>query len=598
MKHVLPALLALCVLSALPTRAAERPHNVVIFVADGLRYDSVTQETAPALHAAKTAGVDFTNSHSLYPTITTVNASAIATGHYIGDTGNFGNSLYVGKDSLGKTATPFIEDNEILGQLNAAFGGNYLNEMSLLAAAREHGLATAAIGKTGPTAIQDITARDGTTTIVIDDSLGKPQGLPLSPDIAKAIAAAGLPLTAPKTSVPNIAQNAYMLAITTKAVLPKLKASNKPFVLVFWSRDPDASQHATKDSVGSLTPGINGPTGKAAIRNADNTFAGLMEALKEQGLADTTNVFITADHGFSTIGKTIDSRSSKAAGYDWKANGDKTESHGPVDLRSGFVAIDLATEYDLPLFDPNLKRNVDYRAGHRPSYGNGFIGKDPKAPEVIVVANGGSDLIYLPTADAPKHVRRIVDFLTRQPYVSGIFVDDTFGAIPGALPMSAINYRGAAKTPQPAIIFSFASSLAPNCEPTLLCAVEFADTSLKTGQGMHGSFSRADTRNFMAATGPDFRAATSSPAPVSNADIAPTLAYVLGLTLPPKGTLTGRVLTEALKGGAPVPFARKRLQSPPATNGQITVLDWQTAGGRAYFDAGGVPGRTVGLSNP
>lgn len=598
MKHPLITVLALCLASALPVRAAERPHNVVIFVADGLRYDSVTAEDAPALTAAKTAGVDFTNSHSLYPTITTVNASAIATGHYIGDTGNFGNSLYVGSKDFGKTATPFIEDDEVLGQLNAAFGSNYLNEMSLLAAAREQGLATAAIGKTGPTAIQDITARDGTTTIVIDDSLGKPQGLLLSPDIAKAIAAAGLPLTAPKTSVPNIAQNAYMLAITTKAVLPKLKASNKPFVLVFWSRDPDASQHATKDSVGNLTPGINGPTSKAAIRNADNTFAGLMAALKDQGFADTTNVFITADHGFSTIGKTIDSRQSKAAEYDWKTNGNKNESHGPVDLRSGFVAIDLAADYDLPLFDPNMKRDVDYRAGHRPSYGNGFIGKYPKAPEVIVVANGGSDLIYLPTADAPKHVRRIVDFLTRQPYVSGIFVDDTFGPIPGALPMSAINYRGSAKTPQPAIIFSFASSLAPNCEPTLLCAVEFADTSLKTGQGMHGSFSRADTRNFMAATGPDFRHGIISPAPISNADIVPTLAQILHLSIPSKGALTGRVLTEALTDGKSVSFGRKRLQSAPAANGQTTVLNWQTADGRAYFDAAGFPGRTVGLSHP
>ena len=36
-------------------------------------------------------GVDFRNSHSLYPTVTTPNASAIATGHYIGDTGDFGN---------------------------------------------------------------------------------------------------------------------------------------------------------------------------------------------------------------------------------------------------------------------------------------------------------------------------------------------------------------------------------------------------------------------------------------------------------------------------------------------------------------------------
>ena len=39
-------------------------------------------------------GVDFSNSHAVYPTLTTANASAIATGHFLGDTGNYGNTLY------------------------------------------------------------------------------------------------------------------------------------------------------------------------------------------------------------------------------------------------------------------------------------------------------------------------------------------------------------------------------------------------------------------------------------------------------------------------------------------------------------------------
>ena len=78
------------------------------------------------------------------------------------------------------------------------------------------------------------------------------------------------------------------------------------------------------------------------------------------------------------------------------------------------------------------------------------------------------------------------------------------------------------------------------------------DTPLATGQGNHGSFSRAETRNFMAAIGPDFKAGFADPAPISNADIAPTLAQVMGLDLPPKGKLTGRVISEALTGGAAV----------------------------------------------
>ena len=39
-------------------------------------------------------GVDFANSHSLYPTVTTPNSSAIATGHLLGDTGDFGNTIW------------------------------------------------------------------------------------------------------------------------------------------------------------------------------------------------------------------------------------------------------------------------------------------------------------------------------------------------------------------------------------------------------------------------------------------------------------------------------------------------------------------------
>ncbi len=65
------AALVLALAAALPGLATAAPHNVVIFVADGLRYDSVTSETAPALYAVKKHGVDFANSHSLYPTITT-----------------------------------------------------------------------------------------------------------------------------------------------------------------------------------------------------------------------------------------------------------------------------------------------------------------------------------------------------------------------------------------------------------------------------------------------------------------------------------------------------------------------------------------------
>ena len=72
------------------------PHNIVIFVADGLRYGAVNPADAPEMSAVRREGVDFADSHALFPTLTTPNASAIATGHGLGDTGDFANSVYVG----------------------------------------------------------------------------------------------------------------------------------------------------------------------------------------------------------------------------------------------------------------------------------------------------------------------------------------------------------------------------------------------------------------------------------------------------------------------------------------------------------------------
>lgn len=542
------AFAALLVTSLQPALAADKPHNVLIFVADGLRYVSVTPKSAPTLWWIKSQGVDFTNSHSLYPTITTVNASAIATGHYIGDTGNFGNTIFSGFGAL-----PVIgfEDDKALGEMNNHFGGNYLNETSLIAAAREAGFATAVMGKVGPTSIQDVTQRDGKGTIVIDDAFNTAEGITVASDILDAIKAAGLDATAPKTDAPNDKQQQYMISVATKVVLPKLAMSGKPFAMLYWSRDPDMSQHVQKDST------INGPTGRAGIKDADETLAALLAWLKAKKLDKTTDVFVTADHGFSTI--------------------DNLDTSG-VARPSKFLAPDLGKALNLLVTK------------------GAALGADPAHPDVLVVPNGGSDLIYLFGADTKARAAQVVDQLTKLDYISGVFVNDDLGDFPGSLPMSAINWRGTAITPHPSIVVSFASHLIKGCKPELMCAAETADTSLATGQGMHGTFSRADSRNFMAAIGPDFKARYADKAPISNADINPTLAQVMSLHIRPKGGLVGRAVTEALKGGKNTAFSHSRIASAPAANGQKTVLEYQRVGDTRYFDAAGFPGRTVGLT--
>jgi hypothetical protein len=215
----------------------------------------------------------------------------------------------------------------------------------------------------------------------------------------------------------------------------------------------------------------------------------------------------------------------------------------------------------------------------------------------VVAANGGSDLVYIPDGDR-ETARSVVDALLKQDYVSGLFVHSRFGKIPGTLALSDIGLEGASVTPAPAIVVNF-RSFDTVCGEPVRCAVTVSDSGLQQGQGMHGSFSRADTWNFMALAGPDFRSGFVDPAPASNADVGRTVAALMRLEAKDKGKLAGRVLSEAMPGGTLPEVKSFTVVSDPAENGLRTVLDMQSVGAVGYFDAAGFPGRTVGLSqNP
>ena len=580
------------------TGAAEPPPNVILFVPDGLRSAMVSMETAPALASLAREGVTFRNSHSVLPTMTMANAAALATGHYPGDTGVFANSFLVAfpVKSANGSRVPQIENDNVLGELNQHMGGSFIPQSTLLALARRAGYSTATIGKLGPVLLQDHTARDGRSTIVIDDATGTPNGIPLAPEVSAAIAAAGLAAAPPAradnaragnfetpgTTTPNTTQQNWIADVTTRVLLPLFKSRGKPFVFVYWSRDPDGSQHNQGDSFLKLQPGINGPTALAGIRNADGNLRRLREALTEQGLAATTNIIVAADHGFSTVSR--ESATSTAAR---RRYADVVPGHLPP----GFVAIDLADALGLPLWDPNRQNRRMGPEEH--TTGNGVLGQDPAAPDAIVVPDGGMALIYLPGAGARALARRVVTALMPHDYVSGVFVDDALGSIDGTLPMSAIRLVGRAATPRPSIVVNMRSA-ATGCEVETNCSAMVSNFA-QQGQGHHGAFGRAETFNFMAAVGPSFKAGFVDTMPVGNVDVAPTIARIMQLPREPIGTLTGRVIEEALVNGRQARVSVKTMQSKPGPTGLRTVLRYQEVRGVRYVDAAGFPGRTVGL---
>src|SRR5258707_14394136 len=67
----------------------------MVLVLDGLRPDSITPEETPNLWRLRQEGVNFINGHSVFPTVTRANATAIGTGTYPDRNGMFGNQIYV-----------------------------------------------------------------------------------------------------------------------------------------------------------------------------------------------------------------------------------------------------------------------------------------------------------------------------------------------------------------------------------------------------------------------------------------------------------------------------------------------------------------------
>jgi hypothetical protein len=273
-----------------------------------------------------------------------------------------------------------------------------------------------------------------------------------------------------------------------------------------------------------------------------------------------------------------------------------------------FLAIDLTAalqkaESRVSLFDPEQgNRPVDWIAGEFPLRGNAIIGENPTAPRVIVEARGGHDFLYLPPHLSKHEAADLAQFLVgalfQHDYVSGVFVNEKrVGRIRGALSQDYLGWRASRNWRAPDIVVNFAS-VSAGCRLPMTCAFAIADTPLEEGDDILGAFSRADTRTFMAARGPDFHAGFIDRFPASNADIARTVLELLAPTKDLKPQFGGRVLTESLRGyeQKSVPAVRRRVvASKPSPEGLVTEVVLQTVGSAQYFEAAGFPGWTLGI---
>ncbi len=209
--------------------------------------------------------------------------AAMATGHMLGDTGDFSNTIYTGFPVPGRRRQPDAVPRERPGarRRRRAFRRRLPQRGDDPAGgARAPGYSTASIGKLGPAPdLRPHRAHRPERPSWWTTCTGRPGGIPLLGRGAGAAASApSWPVQAPTRGdngkagtatdarhdrAPMSSSRTTSPTLTTKAVLPLFKERGKPFALVFWSRDPDGTQHNQGDSLGRLIPGINGPTSLA-----------------------------------------------------------------------------------------------------------------------------------------------------------------------------------------------------------------------------------------------------------------------------------------------------------------------------------------------
>ena len=372
--------------------------------------------------------------------------------------------------------------------------------------------------------------------------------------------------------------NKYMMSVFTQYILP----NKKPMLSLVWFRTPDNNEHG----YGPGTPNVT-----ASLRSQDARLGELISALRANGMDSTTNIIVVSDHGHSSVSgplslyplRTINPSTTLPNGalVNGATSGTTTATVGAVSTTGGYSfsgdvrSADLLTFRGFSAYDgsgcstdpmyglsatgvPTVPVKIDTTGSLCGTANTKYqaISSTLSTPvakftvpapgslptnAIVVAANGGSDYFYVPGHDATT-VRNLVKFLQQREEYGAIFVDSRYGSIPGTLTMAQVNLENATRqnNGQPDVVVSF------NWDSTVsiqgVTGIEFE--SFGAGQhGMHGSFGIADVHNTLIANGPSFRSATTVTNPSGNVDVAPTVAYLLGTSLP---QADGRVLNEAL----------------------------------------------------
>jgi arylsulfatase A-like enzyme len=276
----------------------------------------------------------------------------------------------------------------------------------------------------------------------------------------------------------------------------------------------------------------------------------------------------------------------------WFTDPDHTAHEKGIGARETSEGIRIADEQLGRIFDfhraRGMKVNVFLVADHGfATYGGKFEvaatlkakGWMERAKPVVI---GGA--IYVPK-EQEEHLAAMVRDLQAEPSIGPIFTmakskGSEKGKFPGTLSLDLIG----GNHPRAAQIVAY-----PNWTSERN-ASGYPGMVQAPGTAGHGGISLWEISAVFAAFGPDIKAGVRSDVPTSNADLAPTIAYLLNIPVPKE--MDGRVLREVLKEGpAPqkVNVRRKEWAATlPEKSYSVTVKTSQVDGHRYVDEASAV----------
>ena len=264
---------------------------VIVLVLDGLRPDAITERDMPTLARLRREGVSFASTHAAIPTVTRVNAAAIATGTFPERNGLTSNALWApAVDSVALLAT---SDSRALLRLDSTQRGGLLFVPTLAERLRKLGISYVAVssGSTGNALISDVRAPSG-GGVLIDG--GFDGGARVAyPDSVSAAVLARFGRAPTDSSAGSLTM---LLDWTERIIREYVVPVQQPRVLFDWMTEPDESQHLF---------GPGSPEARAALRAVDRNIGLLLQAVAARGLAGRTDVLVLSDHGFATSGTEV-----------------------------------------------------------------------------------------------------------------------------------------------------------------------------------------------------------------------------------------------------------------------------------------------------